>query len=151
MEIRECRIQDVTVGQQARLTVEVTAADVARFVELSGDCSPVHVDDDYARRKGFPGRIVHGMLLGAYVSALVGRLLPGRHGILQSCALEFRRPVAAPARIEIVGEVVNVSAGTGQVQIRIQVVDGAGQLVASGLVRSILREPAAVGEAERTP
>jgi acyl dehydratase len=116
---------------------------VDQFTALSGDVSPVHVDDAYARSKGFPGRIAHGLLIGAHVSALVGTRLPGQHGILQSCELEFRAPLVPPERIEITGEVTGISAGTGQVALKISVRNSAGKLLATGKVKSILREPAA--------
>jgi len=140
--MKEHALSDLTIGLTDRLEVEVTQADVDRFVEFSGDRSAVHVNDDYARAKGFPGRIAHGMLMGAYVSALVGNQLPGKHGILQSCELEFRAPLIPPERIEIVGEVTRVSAGTGQVTLKVTVKNSSGKILATAKVKSIVREPA---------
>lgn len=143
MPVNQHTLATLSVGHTERLACEVTLADVDRFAALSGDISPVHVDDAYARSKGFPGRIAHGLLLGAQVSALVGTRLPGQHGILQSCELEFRAPLVPPERIEITGEVVNISVGTGQVAIKVTVRSSAGKLLATGKVKCILREPAA--------
>ncbi len=141
MPINQHTLATLAVGHTEQLTSEVTLADVDRFASLSGDVSPVHVDDGYARSKGFPGRIAHGLLVGAHVSALIGNQLPGQHGVLQSCELEFRAPLVPPERIEITGEVTGISVGTGQVALKITVRNSAGKLLATGKVKSILREP----------
>jgi 3-hydroxybutyryl-CoA dehydratase len=140
--MKEHALSDLTIGLTDRLEVQVTQADVDRFVEFSGDLSAVHVNDDYARAKGFPGRIAHGMLLGAYVSALIGNQLPGKHGVLQSCELEFRAPLIPPERVEVVGEVTAVSAGTGQVTLKVTVKNSAGKILLTGKVKSVVRQPA---------
>ena len=36
--------------------------EIARYAEASGDRNPIHLDDDFARRVGLPGVIVHGLL-----------------------------------------------------------------------------------------
>jgi 3-hydroxybutyryl-CoA dehydratase len=139
MQINEYTLADLAVGQTERLQVEVLPETVDRFAALSGDHSPVHVDRDYAEQRGFPGRIAHGMLLGAYVSALIGTLLPGKHGLLQSCELEFRRPLVPPDRIDIVGEITGISLGTGQVSMKIIIRSEAGVVLAMGKVKTLVR------------
>ena len=39
------------------------------------------------------GRVVHGMLLGGYISAVIGTKLPGAGTIYLSQSLRFKRPV----------------------------------------------------------
>lgn len=143
MTINEHTLATLTVGHIERFTREVTSSDIARFAELSGDQSPVHSSPAYAADKGFDAPIAHGLLLGAYVSALIGNLLPGKHGILQSCELEFRAPLIPPEQIEISGEVTAISLSTGQVALKIAVKNAAGRLLVSGRVKTVVREPSA--------
>jgi len=84
---------ELTVGQSAELTHVVGAADIEAFAEVSHDTNPVHLDDVYARTTTFGGRIAHGMLGAAYISAVLGTRLPGPGAIYLSQALRFRRPV----------------------------------------------------------
>ncbi len=42
--------------------VTVTEAHVVGFAGLSGDLFDLHMDDEFARANGFPGRIAHGLL-----------------------------------------------------------------------------------------
>lgn len=138
-EVKSHTLSSLTVGSTESLKVQVSAEAVATFATLSGDCSPLHVDAGFAVSRGFSGCVAHGMLIGAYVSALVGTQLPGRHGVMQSCELQFRAPLVPPDTLTITGEVINISASTGQLTLRITVKNVAGRLLATAQVKSILR------------
>ena len=84
---------DLTVGQTAEMSRVVGAADIEAFAEVSGDTNPVHLDEAYAKTTTFGERIAHGMLAGAYISAILGTRLPGPGAIYLSQSLRFRRPV----------------------------------------------------------
>ena len=84
---------ELSLGQSAELTRTVGARDLEAFAEVSGDTNPVHLDDAYARTTTFGGRIAHGMLSAAYISAVLGTRLPGPGAIYLSQSLRFRRPV----------------------------------------------------------
>jgi 3-hydroxybutyryl-CoA dehydratase len=85
--------EDLSVGQSAETTKVVTATDVEAFAAVSGDTNPVHLDEAYARTTTFQTRIAHGMLSGAYISAVIGTKLPGPGAIYLSQSMRFRRPV----------------------------------------------------------
>ncbi|HQR69225.1 MAG TPA: MaoC/PaaZ C-terminal domain-containing protein [Burkholderiaceae bacterium] len=42
-----------------------------------GDFNPLHVDDEFARKSRFGGRILHGVLTSALMSAPFGNLVSG--------------------------------------------------------------------------
>ena len=84
---------ELAIGQSAELVRTVGAHDLEVFAEVSGDTNPVHLDEAYARGTTFGGRIAHGMLSAAYISAVLGTRLPGPGAIYLSQTLRFRRPV----------------------------------------------------------
>jgi acyl dehydratase len=43
-------------------TVTFSVDQIATYADVSGDHNPIHLDDDFARSVGLPGRIAHGML-----------------------------------------------------------------------------------------
>jgi 3-hydroxybutyryl-CoA dehydratase len=96
---------DLSVGQSAETTRVVGVADIEAFAAVSGDVNPVHLDEDYARTTAFGGRIAHGMLAAAYISAVLGNQLPGPGSIYLSQSMRFRRPVkigdAVTARVTV--------------------------------------------------
>lgn len=85
--------KDLEVGDSAERTFAITDEAVRAFAAVSGDDNPVHLDDDYARRTAFRGRVAHGMLLGAHISAVLGKDLPGPGSIYLSQTLSFEQPV----------------------------------------------------------
>ena len=98
---------ELTVGQSAEMSRVVGAGDLEAFAEVSGDNNPVHLDEAYARETAFGERIAHGMLSGAYISAVLGTKLPGPGAIYLSQSLRFRRPVRigdlVTARVTVAG------------------------------------------------
>src|SRR5438094_2416572 len=40
----------------------------ARYAGASGDFNPIHIDEDFARAVGLPGRILHGLWMMAQVA-----------------------------------------------------------------------------------
>ncbi len=98
-------LEDLSVGQAAELTREVSAADLDAFAAVTGDVNPLHLDETWAAATPFGGRIAHGMLAAGYISAVIGTKLPGPGAVYVSQTLRFRRPVrigdAVTARVEI--------------------------------------------------
>jgi acyl dehydratase len=48
-------------------------ADVARFATTINDFNPIHLDDEFARKAGFAGPIVHGPMVLGHLAMLVAR------------------------------------------------------------------------------
>ena len=87
------RIDDFEVGQHVTLTKTFTAKDVERFIEITGDVNPLHVDEAFAAKTQFGRRVIHGMLTASILSTMVGMLLPGTGAIYRSQTIHFLRPV----------------------------------------------------------
>jgi 3-hydroxybutyryl-CoA dehydratase len=85
--------EDLEVGQEASLSNTVTEDVINAFADVSGDRNPVHLDEAYAATTMFKGRIAHGMLSAAYISAVFGMKLPGPGAIYISQTLAFKAPV----------------------------------------------------------
>lgn len=81
-----------SVGDTATETRTITDQDVQDFARLSGDNNPVHIDDAYAAKTRFKGRIAHGMLSASLLSKVAGTQLPGPGSIYLSQTMRFKRP-----------------------------------------------------------
>lgn len=100
--------QDLAVGQSAERRFQITDEAVRAFAAVSGDHNPVHLDDDYARKTIFRGRVAHGLLLGAHISAVLGGQLPGPGSVYLSQTLEFEHPVRIGVEVLVRVEVVSI-------------------------------------------
>jgi len=90
---RSARIDDFEVGQHVTFTKTFTEDDLRRFIEITGDVNPLHVDDEFAEETPFGRRVLHGMLTASIFSTMVGMLLPGTGAIYRSQTLTFLLPV----------------------------------------------------------
>lgn len=66
-----------------------------RYAEASGDTTPIHTDEEFAKSVGLPGIIIHGLCTMAFVSrAVIQNTCPQEPGRLKRLAVRF----SAPAR-----------------------------------------------------
>lgn len=99
------RFEELRVGQSAAHAKTVTEADVVLFAGVTGDFNPAHVDQAWAEKSRFGGRIAHGMLSAGFISAALAMRLPGPGTVYLSQSLRFVRPVrigdTVTARVEV--------------------------------------------------
>lgn len=83
--------------------------DVVNFSKVSQDYNPIHLDEEYAKNSIFKKRIVHGMLLGGYISSLIANEYPGHGSIYLQQNLSFKNPCYIDDEIEVVVELVELT------------------------------------------
>jgi 3-oxoacyl-[acyl-carrier protein] reductase len=93
----------IQIGETQTLTKHITEADVRKFVEMTGDDNPLHVDRAYAETTSFKDIVVHGMLGASFISTVIGTKLPGTGALWVSQNMEFLLPVR-------LGDVLTISA-----------------------------------------
>jgi 3-hydroxybutyryl-CoA dehydratase len=98
--------EDIYVGQNASISKTVTDADIQMLADVTLDRNPVHLDDAFACRTRFGGRIAHGILSIGLISAVLGTQLPGPGTIYLSQQVKFLAPVRPGDTIKAVVEVV---------------------------------------------
>jgi 3-hydroxybutyryl-CoA dehydratase len=81
------------VGQSASLSKTITWEDIQDFARLTGDTNPLHFDEEFAIKTRFGQRVVHGMLIAALISAVIGTQLPEPGTIYINQMLQFVAPV----------------------------------------------------------
>jgi len=86
-------LEELSVGMTAEKRVEITEARIQHFAEASDDFNPVHMDEEFASKTAYRGRIAHGLLSASIGSAVVGTILPGAGAIYLSQTLAFHKPV----------------------------------------------------------
>ncbi|KAF0143264.1 MAG: Acyl dehydratase [Rhodospirillaceae bacterium] len=105
-ELNGLYFEDLTIGLKGVFARTVTEADIVLFAGVSGDNSPVHLNEEYAKKTRFKTRIAHGSLCGAYVSACMAMRMPGPGCIYISQSLKFLAPVhigdTVVVRVEVI-------------------------------------------------
>jgi 3-hydroxybutyryl-CoA dehydratase len=98
-------LEELSVGMTAEKLITVTEERINQFAEASDDFNPVHMDEAFASRTAYRGRIAHGLLSASFGSAVVGTILPGAGAIYLGQTLNFYKPVRigdlASARVTV--------------------------------------------------
>jgi acyl dehydratase len=92
----------------------VTAADVKAYADAGGDQNPLHQDDGFARRLGFPGVIAHGMFTMGQMAAAVAAFA-GDPSAVREISAQFRTTVLMGEEIVAGGTVVAVDGDTATI------------------------------------
>lgn len=129
-------LADIAPGLSARFSVTVTEAMMDAFYAITGDNSPIHMDADYAAGRGYPGRVVYGMLGASLFSTLAGVYLPGEHCLLHSVEAKFAKPVFIGDTLTVSGRVTEVNDTFGEITIKATIENQNGQKVTRGLIKA---------------
>ena len=94
-------IQELREGLTVQEEFPVTEQMGIEFSGVSGDTNPVHLDQDYAKATRFGAKIAHGMLIGSFISNVIGTRMPGEGSIYMKQEMTFLRPVYYGDRITV--------------------------------------------------
>jgi 3-hydroxybutyryl-CoA dehydratase len=97
----------IAVGQRAVREFPVDDRVIELFGDASSDRNPLHFDEAFAAETPFGGRIAHGMITGAFISAMIGNELPGHGSVYLSQQLKFRAPVRPGDIVRVEVEVLD--------------------------------------------
>jgi acyl dehydratase len=79
-----------------------------RYAGASGDFNPIHVDDEFARSVGLPGRILHGLWTMAQVARAQTEAAGGDPAALRRLSVQFRGLGLPEAEIAVTSTVREV-------------------------------------------
>ena len=123
---------EIAEGREIGFDQVISTAEIDAFATLSGDVSPLHMSDEFARSRGMPSRVAHGALLTAYASRLFGVHLPGRDCLLQSLSMRYLLPVHAGDRLRFATRVGQKAEAVRALTMDVTVTRSDGLVVARG-------------------
>jgi acyl dehydratase len=100
-----------------------------RYAGASGDFNPIHIDDEFAKQVGLPGRILHGLWTMAQV-ARAHTEAAGGPDRLKRLSVEFRGMGRVGEEIHVTGSVERVDGDTAIVHS--EAVQGGKRIVRNG-------------------
>ena len=128
----------VEIGLKRRQARIITATDIASFADLSGDHNPIHMDEEYAKKTLFGGRIAHGVISLGLLSAAMAQL-PGLP-IFMSQSVKFVKPVSIGDTITASVEVIDIRPDKGIVTLKNTCANQRGEVVIEGEAKCRLFE-----------
>jgi 3-hydroxybutyryl-CoA dehydratase len=123
---------DIHVGDKAEVVKTIAEEDIVAFAELTGDVNPIHLDEEFAKKTFFQGRIAHGMLTASFISTVLGTQLPGTNTIYLSQNVKFKAPVKIGDTITAVAEVIEKRDDKKLIKLRTNIVNQDQKVVVEG-------------------
>lgn len=120
------------VGDCRQLTKTITDEDIRKFVELTGDDNPLHVDRKFASETAFKDIVVHGMLGASFISTVIGTQLPGPGALWVSQAMDFLLPVRRGDQLTVICTVLKKHERERLLELETRIVNQNGQTVLQG-------------------
>jgi acyl dehydratase len=107
---------DLDVGAQIpELRVTPDRYLTVRYAGASGDFNPIHVDEEFARSVGLPGRILHGLWTMAQVARAETEAAGGPEH-LKRLSVQFRGMGVPEQEVVVTGTVREVAEGRAVVE-----------------------------------
>ena len=120
------KISDVEFGIELPTFSPDTSLDnVKRFGKHVGWGGPRFTDHEAARKEGFPGALVPGVMSQGFLGAMVHRWAPGAD--IVAIDTVFRAPVLVDQPHQITGVVTDIDEAAGTVEIDITITNEANE------------------------
>ena len=128
--------EELFVGQTAEFSRKITADMMKQFREISGDNNPLHVDENFAKEKGFPQRVVYGMLTASLYSCFAGEHIPGENCLLHSVHADFLKPVYIGDTLTVSGKIVEKHDSVKQIVMKVVIRNQDGKKVSRAKIEA---------------
>ncbi len=87
------KFHNLKVGQTLKKKFIFKKSLVIKFAEIVDDNAPIHVNLNYAKKKGLKKNIVHGFYISSIFSGMLGEKLPGPKTVINTLNLKFHEKV----------------------------------------------------------
>ncbi len=119
-------------GQTIELKITPDPFVTVRYAGASGDFNPIHIDEEFARQVGLPGRILHGLWTMAQVARAHTEAAGGPER-LKALSVQFRG-------IGRMGEEIVVAGTVREVNGEVAIVDSNAMQAGRRLIRNGVAE-----------
>ena len=125
-------IEALKIGDFEEFSKTVSESDIYLFAGVSGDMNPAHIDEQYAAKTFFKGRIAHGILVGSFISTVIGMKIPGPGTIYLEQNYKFLAPVRIGDTITARVEIIEIKIEKNKVTLKTQCFNQNGVMVIDG-------------------
>ncbi len=127
----------MTLTQGETISLEVTPDPyvTVRYAGASGDFNPIHIDEQFAKQVGLPGRILHGLWTMAQVARAHTEAAGGPQS-LKRLSVQFRGPGLLGEQIVVTGTVREV--GDGRATVDSEAVQSGRRIIRNGVAELAL-------------
>ncbi len=137
MQFRQAGPEDLVPGRFALFCKTLSDTDAMLYAGLSGEMSPLCLNETFAQKTPFKTRTVHPMLVAALAGGAILRLLPPA---VQTVSRQFRflAPVFAGDTITARAQIVSADPAARQIELKVECYNQREEQVLEGSCTEIL-------------
>ena len=105
------------------------------FINLFKDNNPLHTDIEFAQSKGFQSKVVHGNILGGFISYFIGEGLPLKNVIIHSQEIKYYAPVFLNDCLAFTAVIIDIFESVGVVIFDFLFCNQSNKRVAKGTIQ----------------
>jgi len=98
----------MTEGQTYKQQFTITESVYHGFINTFNDNNPLHTDSTFAKSKKFQDVVMHGNILGGFLSYFIGECLPVKNVIIHSQNIKYFNPVYLNQTLDFTATVSDV-------------------------------------------
>jgi 3-hydroxybutyryl-CoA dehydratase len=126
---------DFLINQCYKQRYTVTLEVYSHFQMCCKDLNPLHTDEEFARKKGFPEKVMYGNILNTFISHFIGECLPTKDVIIHSQSILFKNPVFMNENLDFEAVVSDISEAVNTIEFKYKFVKPNGKIAAKGLIQ----------------
>lgn len=105
------------------------------FVGLFKDKNPLHTNEEFAVKKGFKGRVMHGNILNGFLSYFIGETMPTKDVIIHSQEIQFKNAVYLNDTLQFKAEIIGFYESVNAVEFKFDFRNSEKKVVAKGKIQ----------------
>jgi 3-hydroxybutyryl-CoA dehydratase len=106
------------IGDKFQHSFVVSTKIYEGFIGIFDDKNPLHTDADFAKLKGFKGKVMHGNILGGFLSYFIGELLPIKNVAIHKQNITFSNPVYLGDKLFFEAEIKDIFESVNVVEFK---------------------------------
>lgn len=104
------------------------------FIDVFADRNPMHTNEQFAREKGFKSIVMHGNILGGFLSYFIGECLTEKNVMIYSQTIDFKKPVYLNDELVLNASIEEIYDSVKTAEIKFSFENSEGVKVAKGKV-----------------
>lgn len=106
------------VGDKFKQKFTITKQVYDGFLTVFKDKNDLHTSENFAKKYGFTSRVMHGNILGGFISYFIGECLPIRNVIIHTQEIKYLKPTYLNDELLMTAEITNFSEAVNVLDIK---------------------------------
>ena len=105
-----------------------------KFIELSNDKNPLHVNDEFAKKVGFKSKVVQGNLQNCIISYFIGECLPHKNVMILSQTINFKNPLYLDDSIFLNAKIISIHSSVSFIEFDYKFKNQLDEVISNGKI-----------------